>query len=95
MMHRQTKIRQMEPPDHHDFVLPQRASDVTYAWLSEDDSGPDEPATLLGAFLLFCWELFLLAFRVLWFLVKWALIIAFYVAVFGFFLILFGTLFAM
>ncbi len=77
---------QRKPPPGAQDILLRTGS------LSEDPSC-NQDITLTAAIFEFLGQLFLLFLRVVWYLVKWALVIAFYAAMFGFFLLLFGTLF--
>lgn len=79
------------PPDEVVLTPHRSAQGVTY-WAPMEPR--DEPS-LIRVLLELMGLLLLLGIRIVWRLFKWALVIAFYAALFGFFLLFFGALLAL
>lgn len=83
-----------QKPDPSEIVLrPHRGAHGLTYWEAEEESRDE--VTLTGALLRLVGQLLLFFLQIIWYLVKWALVIALYAAIFGFFLLLFAVLFSL
>lgn len=80
------------PPSPEIILRPSRGPHGTTYWQAEK---PAKELTLAKALLEFFMALFSFVLRLVWYLIKWGLVVAFYAALFGFFLLLFAVLFSL
>lgn len=96
-MHKTQNLTIADKDELGEIVLaPYRDRNGNVSWeagrsIEEDDAS----LTLIQALGRFLWALAGLTLRIVIWLIKWVLVIAFYAVVFGFFLMLFAVLFSL